>query len=83
MSKTVRVSNETHERVVRLSRATGQRQQSVVEAAVAAYEADVFWSAFESGYAALAEDATAWAEVRAERAAEARALADGLAEPEA
>lgn len=55
--------------------------QRVVEAAVAAYEAEVFWSEFDRGYDALADDPEAWNEVQEERAGESSALADGLAEP--
>lgn len=83
MSTTVRVSRETHERLTQLSNATGMQIQRVVEAAVVAYEAEVFWSEFDRGYAALGDDPDAWAGVQAERAGEAAALADDLAEPSA
>lgn len=43
MSTTVRVGNETHERLLTLADATGYRIQEVVEAAVTAYEANAFW----------------------------------------
>lgn len=81
MSTTVRVSRETHERLAHLSDATGMQIQRVVEAAVAAYEAEIFWSEFDRGYEALADDPDAWAEVQAERAGQSPALADGLDEP--
>lgn len=76
MSTTVRVSNETHERLVTLADATGRRIYTIVEDAVAAYEANAFWEAFNAGYERLAEDPEQWAEVQAERAGEASALAD-------
>lgn len=76
MSTTVRVSNETHERLVALAGATGRRIHAIVEDAVAAYEADAFWEAFRTGYTRLAEDPEQWAEVQAERTGEAPALAD-------
>ncbi|MBN9608532.1 MAG: hypothetical protein BGO26_19140 [Actinobacteria bacterium 69-20] len=77
----MRVSEETHERLVTLADATGRRIQTIVEDAVVAYEADVFWTAFDSGYQRLADDPEQWAEVQAERAGEAPALADHLDKP--
>ncbi len=76
MSTTVRVSNETHERLVALADATGRRIHAIVEDAVAAYETNAFWEAFSAGYERLAEDPDRWAEVQAERTGEAPALAD-------
>jgi predicted transcriptional regulator len=78
MSTTVRVSRQTHERLVRVAAETGQRILSVVEEAVAAYEADMFWDAFDAGWQRVAEDPQAWAEVQAERIGQAPALADDL-----
>lgn len=76
MSTTVRVSDQTHERLVTLAGATGRRIHAIVDDAVAAYEANVFWEAFHAGYERLAEDSEQWAEVQAERTGEAPALAD-------
>lgn len=76
MSTTVRVSDETHERLVALADETGRRIQSIVEDAVAAYEANAFWEAFHAGYERIAEDPEQWGEVQAERSGEAPALAD-------
>lgn len=76
MSTTVRVSNETHERLLTLADTTGHRLQEVVEEAVAAYETNAFWEAFDAGYERLAADPGQWAEVQAERADEAAVLAD-------
>jgi predicted transcriptional regulator len=80
MSTTVRVSQETHERLVSLAGATGRRIQTIVDEAVAAYEADTFWNAFDAGWNRLADDQPSRAEVDAERAGEAPALADDLDE---
>lgn len=80
MTTTVRVSDETHERLVALARASGQHIQAVVEGAVAAYEADAFWSAFDAGYSRLAADKDQWAQMKSEQEGEAHALADGIDE---
>lgn len=78
MSTTVRITDETHERLVALAGATGRRMHAIVEEAVAAYEANAFWDSFDDGYDRLAEDAEQWAQVEAERAGEAPALADDV-----
>jgi hypothetical protein len=52
--------------------------QAILDDAVAAYEEDEFWRAFDAGYDRLAGDEKAWAEVTAERDAEVSALTDGL-----
>lgn len=49
---------------------------TIVDEAVAAYEANAFWEAFHAGYERLAEDSEQRDEVRDERAGEAPALAD-------
>ncbi len=77
MSTTIRVSDETRRRVAALATATGRQMQAVVDEAVLAYERSLFWESFESGWAELAADPERWAEVRAERGVEERALADG------
>ena len=78
MTTTVRVSDETHARLAALAAATGRRMQVILEEAVAAYEEDQFWQAFTAGYDRLADNPEAWAEVSAERDAEASTLGDGL-----
>lgn len=78
MSTTVRIADETHERLVTLAAATGRRMHAILEEAVAAYEANVFWDSFDTGYDRLAGDAEQWAEVEAERTGEAPTLADDL-----
>lgn len=76
MSTTVRVSGETHERLATLASLTGRRMQAIIEDAVAAYEANVFWEGFTAGYERLIEDSGQWSEVQAERTSEAPTLAD-------
>ncbi len=76
----MRVSDATHDRLVALAGATGQRMHAIVEDAVAAYETNAFWEAFDAGYQRLADDPEQWAEIQAERAGEALALTDDLDE---
>ena len=78
MSTTVRVNDETHERLAALADTTGRRMNTIVEEAVAAYEADAFWEAFHAGYDRLAENSEQWTEIETERTGEAPALADQL-----
>lgn len=76
MSTTVRVSRETHQRLVTLAGATGRQIQAIVEDAVSSYEAQAFWEAFDAGYEDIGEDPVRWADVQAERTGEAAAVAD-------
>lgn len=78
MSTTVRVSDQTHERLAALAAARGERMQTIVENAVAAYEAGIFWGAFDYGYDELANDPEQWREIQDERSNEAPALSDGI-----
>ncbi len=78
MSTTVRVSEGTRQRAAALGKATGQQLQQVIEAAVIAYERELFWDQLTQGFQALADDAPAWMGLQAERDAENPALRDGL-----
>lgn len=78
MSTTVRVTEETRDRLAALARATGTTIQSVVDEAVAAYESRLFWDQVEDSYARLHTDPRAWAEVEAERAEWEATTRDGL-----
>lgn len=78
MSTTLRVSEETRERVASLATRTGRHMQSVVDEAVAAYERDLFWREFIAGYERLADDEEAWRGVQAERRGEEGVLRDDL-----
>lgn len=77
---TVRVSTEVRDRVAALARTHGRQMQQILEDAVTAYEREWFFTRLSAGYAALADDERAWADVQSERAAEAHALADGLSD---
>lgn len=72
------MSEETRRRAAALAKATGRQLQQVIEEAVTAYERELFWRELTEGYAGLADDASAWAEVQAERTAESGSLADDL-----
>ncbi len=76
MSTTVRFSDNTHPRLTALAAATGRRMQTIVEDAVAGYEANEFWVTFAAGYDGLADDPAAWlqVQVQSERAGEETAL---------
>lgn len=76
MSKTVRISDGTHQRLVALATSTGRRMDTIVEEAVAAYETSAFWSSFHTAYDSLAGDSSQWEEIMAERGGEASALVD-------
>jgi len=76
----VRITDETHDRLVTLAGATGRRMYAIVDEAVAAYEINAFWESFNAGYERLADDAEQWAEIQAERTGEAPTLAGDLAE---
>ncbi len=78
MSTTVRVSNETHERLVTLADVSGRRMQAIVEDAVAAYEASAFWEELTAGYDRLVAEPGQWADLQAERSGEAPTLTDHL-----
>jgi predicted transcriptional regulator len=78
MSTTLRVTEETRQRIATIANATGQRMHTVVEHAVDAYERELFWTKFHEGYERLAADPDAWADIEAERAAEAPSLGDGI-----
>jgi predicted transcriptional regulator len=79
MSTTIRVSDQTRQRVAALASATGRQMQSIVDDAVTEYERTLFWAAFEAGYERIADSPDEWNSVRAERAEEESALTDDLA----
>jgi predicted transcriptional regulator len=73
MGTTLRVSEDTRNRVAALAESTGRQMQVIVEEAVAAYERALFWEDFESGWERLAGDPA----VAAERRGESPSLHDG------
>ena len=75
---TVRVTESTRTLLRHLSAAEGRPMQLIIAAAVEAYRRERFLKAVNAGYAALREDAAAWAEVSEERTVWDRTLLDGL-----
>ena len=76
MSTTIRVSAQTRDRFAKLADATGRPMTQLLDEAVDALERKVFFDQLSSGYEALRDDPSAWAEVEAERRAERGALRD-------
>jgi predicted transcriptional regulator len=76
MSTTIRISESTHSRFARLAATTGRPMTQLVDEAVDALERRLFFEQLVSGYEALHDDDKAWADVVAERAAEAGTLGD-------
>ena len=74
MSTTVRFSDDTHPRLTALAAATGRRMQTIVEDAVAGYEANEFRVTFAAGYDGLADDPAAWLRCRCRPSGPARRL---------
>ena len=77
MSTTIRVKESTRDRVAELAKRTGRPMTEVLDEAVDALERRLFFDELRSGYAELRQDAAAWNEIEAERAAEGNALPDG------
>lgn len=76
MSTTIRVSDDTRDRLARLAEAVGRPMTEVVDEAVEALERSRFFDELNSGFARLAADEADWAAVQAERSSEQESLAD-------
>lgn len=68
-SRSARLTETDHERLKRLSRQTGLKQQEVIARALVAFERDLLLESINSGFEALQADAAAWSAELAERAA--------------
>ncbi|HXH56139.1 hypothetical protein [Iamia sp.] len=77
MSTTIRVSEQTRDRVAAIAARTERPMTAVLDDALDALERRVFFADFNDGWGRLRSDASAWAEIEAERNLEARALPDG------
>jgi hypothetical protein len=75
---TVRIHEGTHETLRDLKRQTGETMPDLVARAVDQFYRSLLIAETNCGYAALREDATAWAEEQAELATLEGSLADGL-----
>jgi predicted transcriptional regulator len=76
MSTTIRVSEETRDRLASLANTTGRPMTRVLDDAVEALERKVFFDTFNRRYRELREDPVAWSEIEEERGAEESALRD-------
>lgn len=76
MSTTIRVSEETRDRLASLASSTGQPMTRVLDDAVEALERKVFFETFNRRYQELRDDPAAWAEIEHERGIEEGALED-------
>ena len=75
---TVRIREDTHETLKDLKRETGEPMPDILARAVDQFYRSLLISETNCGYAALQEDADAWAEEQAELAVLDGSLADGL-----
>jgi predicted transcriptional regulator len=76
MSTTIRVSRHTRDRFAHLAKETGRPMTELLDEAADALERRLFFERLDDRYAQLRDDPSAWAEIEAERAQEARAAAD-------
>ncbi len=76
MSTTIRVSEETRDRLASLAGATGRPMTRVLDDAVEALERKLFFDAFNRRFRELRDDPEAWAEIERERRAEEGAAGD-------
>lgn len=76
MSTTIRVSEETRDRLASIADSTGRPMTRVLDEAVEALERKLFFDAFNSRYQELRDDPAAWSEIERERRAEEGALGD-------
>lgn len=76
MSTTIRVSEETRDRLASLASTTGQPMTRVVEDAVDALERRIFFDALNRRYQELRDEPDVWSEIEGERRLEERALRD-------
>jgi len=76
MSTTIRVSEETRDRLASLATTTGRPMTRVLDDAVEALERKVFFDRFNRRYQELRDDSAAWSEIEQERGVEEGALGD-------
>ena len=76
-SATMRITQQSLDKVRLLSSMTGQRQQDVVDAAVEVYRRHIFLQQANAAFATTTTDQAAWKQESAERAAWDRTLLDG------
>ena len=79
MSTTIRVSEETRDRLASLATSTGRPMTRVLDDAVEALERKVFFDQFNRRYQELRDDSAAWSAIEEERRVEEGALGDDSA----
>ncbi|RRR75179.1 MAG: toxin-antitoxin system protein [Candidatus Viridilinea halotolerans] len=75
---TIRVSTQTHRTLTGLAQRAGLPMAEVVEQAIELYRRQRMLEEANAAYAALRQDATAWAELQAERTVWDATVGDGL-----
>ena len=78
MSTTVRIQEETRDRLAEMAQKSGQPMTDVLDEAVKQLERKRFFDEMNRRYAELREDPEAWAEIEAERAEWDATLMDNL-----
>jgi len=76
MSTTIRVSEETRDRLAAIAASTGEPMTKVAADAVEALERRVFFDRFNEGYRTLRDDPDAWSEIMSERRIEEGTVGD-------
>lgn len=76
MSTTIRVSEQTRDRLASLAGTTGRPMTRVLDDAVEALERKIFFDSFNQRYQELRDDPEVWAEIEKERRAEEGAVGD-------
>jgi predicted transcriptional regulator len=76
MSTTIRVSEETRDRLALLANSTGRPMTRILDDAVDALERRIFFDRFNRRYQQLRDDSSTWAEIEAERRLEEGAVGD-------
>ena len=78
MSTTIRVSDETHQRVAALATSMDRPYGEVIERAVRSLEREEFWRTANLRWSELRADPETWAEVLRERGLTERTARDDL-----
>ena len=76
MTTTIRVSEETRDRLAALAESTGRPMTRVLDEAVDALERRVFFDQLNRRFEELRQDPESWEEIEAERRGEERARGD-------
>jgi hypothetical protein len=76
MTPTIRVSEATWHRFVKLADVTGRPMSQLLDEAVDALERRAFFDQLSARYDTLRADVTTWSEIEAERTVESGALSD-------